>query len=121
MSNLEEQLLHLLAETQSSALEPRQQAEAHLQALHANEAFPTSLAAIAAHTRLAIGTRQAALTTLRLFVEKNWSGEDEETEGPTVIISDEVRAVLRSRLLELATGGEDERRVRGAARYVGPW
>ncbi|ELR02111.1 hypothetical protein VC83_09490 [Pseudogymnoascus destructans] len=118
MSNLEEQLLHLLTEAQSSALAPRQQAEAHLQALHSNEAFPTGLAAIAAHTSLPISTRQAALTTLRLFAEKNWSGEDEETEGPTVAISDDVKAVLRSRLLELATSGEDERRVRGAASYV---
>lgn len=120
MSNLEEQLLHLLADVQSSALEPRKQAEAHLQALHTNEAFPTSLAAIAAHTSVAIGTRQAALTTLRLFVAKNWSGEDEETEGPAVTISDEVKAVLRSNLLELAIGGESERRIRGAARYVNP-
>ncbi|KFX94493.1 hypothetical protein O988_06281 [Pseudogymnoascus sp. VKM F-3808] len=118
MSNLEEQLLHLLVEAQSSSLAPRQQAEAHLQALHTNEAFPTGLAAIAAHTSLPISTRQAALTTLRLFVEKNWSGEDVETEGPLVTISDDVKAVLRSRLLELATGGEDERRVRGAASYV---
>lgn len=118
MSNLEEQLLLLLAETQSSAYEPRKQAEAHLQALYTNEAFPISLATIAAHTSVAIGTRQAALTTLRLFVEKNWSGEDEVTEGPSVAISDEVKAVLRAKLLELATGGEDERRVRGGARYV---
>jgi len=118
MANLEEQLLHLLAETQSNQPGPRKQAEAHLKALQSNESFPTSLAAIAIHTSVAIGIRQASLTTLRLFVEKNWSGEDEETEGPTVPISDEVKGVLRTRLLELATSGEDERRVKSAARYV---
>lgn len=121
MSNLEEQLLLLLAETQSPAPEPRKRAEAHLQALHNNEAFPTGLAAIAAHTGVGIPSRQAALTTLRLFVEKNWSGEDEESEGPSVDISNEVKEVLRTRLLELATSGEDDRRIRTAARYVVTW
>lgn len=116
MSNLEDQVLHLLAETQSAQASPRKSAEAHLQSLGANEKFPISLAAIAAHTGVSIALRQAALTTLRQFVEKNWSGEDEETEGPAFAINDEVKDALRSKLLELATSEDAERKVRTSAR-----
>lgn len=118
MSNLEDQLLHLLAETQSSQAVPRKSAEAQLESLGANENFPISLAAIAAHTGVSIASRQAALTTLRQFVEKNWSGEDEETEGPAFTISDEIKDALRSKLLELATSEEADRKVRTSARYA---
>lgn len=116
MSNLEDQLLHLLAETQSSQASPRKSAEAQLQSLGANENFPIGLAAIAAHAGVSIALRQSALTTLRQFVEKNWSGEDEETEGPSFTISDEVKDALRFRLLELATSEEADRKVRISAR-----
>lgn len=118
MSSFEDQLLALLAQTQSNQAEPRKQAEAHLQALQSNEQFPTSLAAIAAHGTVDIAIRQSALTSLRLFVEKNWSGEDEETEGPTVPVSDGVKEVLRTKLLELATSEEGERKVRGGASWI---
>lgn len=116
MSNFEDQLLHLLTETQSSQASPRKSAELQLQSLAANESFPVSLATIAAHTGVSIALRQAALTTLRQFVEKNWSGEDEESEGPTYAISDENKEALRSRLLELSTSEEADRKVRTSAR-----
>lgn len=116
MSNLEDQLLHLLTETQSSQAAPRKSAEAQLQSLGGNENFPIGLAAIAAHTGVSVALRQAALTTLRQFVEKNWSGEDELTEGPTFEISEEIKNALRSRLLELATSEEADRKVRTSAR-----
>ncbi len=116
MSAVEDELLRLLADTQSAQAEPRKQAEAHLQSLGLNPAFPKSLAAIAAHAGIPVATRQAALTTLRAFVEKNWSGEDEGTEGPTFTVSDEVKDDLRERLLELATSEDPERKVRTSAR-----
>ncbi len=112
--NMENQLLQLLADTQSSAQAPRQQAEAHLQQLQSNDAFPTSLAAIASHTSVSSSIRQSALSVLRRFVEKNWTGQDEE--GPTINIPDQSKEQLRTQLLELATSNEEDRKVKSAAR-----
>jgi hypothetical protein len=120
--SMEDQLLQLLADTQSSAQGPRSAAEAHLKQLEATEAFPTSLGAIASHASVSTNIRQSALTILRRFVERNWSGQDEEiSEGPVILISDPVKEQLRGVLLGLATGAEDDRKVKSAARYVGQY
>lgn len=116
---MEDQLLQVLQDTQSSAEGPRKQAELHLQQLQSNEAFPTSLAAIASHQSVATGIRQSALSVLRRFVEKNWSGADDDTEGPTIPIGDAAKETLKVQLLELATSTEEDRKVKSAARYVG--
>jgi hypothetical protein len=113
---LEDQLLHLLAETQLSAEAPRKQAESHLQQAQSNPAFPTSLAAIASHTSVSLEIRQAALVSLRQFVEKNWSGENED--GPSIPIPDDAKEQLRAQLLELATSNESDRKIKSSARYV---
>ncbi|KUJ06847.1 ARM repeat-containing protein [Mollisia scopiformis] len=113
---MEEQLLSLLADTQLPAEAPRKAAEAHLAAAHSNPAFPGSLAAIASHSSVSPQIRQSALLVLRTFVEKNWSGESED--GPVVLIDDGTKEGLRRGMLELATSGEVDRRVRAAASYV---
>lgn len=112
--NMESQLLQLLADTQSDAQAPRQHAEALLQQLQTNEAFPTSLAAIASHNSVSSSIRQSALSVLRRYVEKNWTGQDED--GPTINIPDRSKEQLRNQLLELATSNEDDRKVKSAAR-----
>lgn len=115
---MEDQLLQLLADTQSSVEGPRKQAELHLLQLQNNETFPTSLAAIASHQSVTTGIRQAALSILRRFVEKNWSGQDDDTEGPMIPIAESSKEQLRTQLLELATSTEDDRKVKSGARYV---
>ena len=112
----DQRLLQLLADTQSPAQGPRKLAETHLEQLQNNEAFPTSLATIASHNQVSTAIRQAALSVLRKYVERNWSGQDEE--GPTITIPDHVKEQLRNQLLELATSNENERKVRSGARYV---
>lgn len=117
MASMEDQLLQLLADTQSAAEGPRKQAELHLQQLRSNEAFPTSLAAIASHASVSTNLRQSALLVLRGFVEKNWEGLAEG--GPLVHISDASKETLKNQLLELAvTSGDEDRKVRHAARCV---
>lgn len=106
----------LLVNTQLSDQGPRQQAEIELKRAQANPAFPVSLANVAAHKSIDAGIRQSALSTLRLFIEKNWSGEDDDGE-PQVPISDEARTILKQTLLELALSPEIDRKVRIAARY----
>lgn len=114
---MEDQLLQLLADTQQSAEGPRKQAELHLRQAQSQPAFPTSLAAIASHGSVTPEIRQSALLLLRTFVEKNWSGSDEDG-NETILIPDATKEHLRAQLLELATSNDDNRKVKSAARYV---
>lgn len=114
----EDQLLAVLTDTLSTASGPRQQAELNLKQLQTSETFPISLANIASHTSISIPNRQTALSVLRRFVEKNWSGQDEDGEGGLVPISDPSKDHVRRVMLELATSGEDDRKIRSGARYV---
>lgn len=111
--SMEDQLLSLLADTHLSAEAPRKQAEQHLEQVKTNPAFPGSLAAIATHTSVSPQIRQSALLLLRTFVDRNWSGESDE--GPTVPIDEQVKETLRVQMLELATSGETDRKVKSAA------
>ncbi|KAF6804429.1 Importin subunit beta-5 [Colletotrichum musicola] len=115
---MEEQLVSLLASTQSSEQGPRQQAEIELKRARENPAYPTSLANIANHASVDTGIRQAALSALRLFIERNWSPEDRDASEPLVEISDTARDQLRNTLLEIALSNEDKRRVKIAASYA---
>ncbi|CAG8954737.1 hypothetical protein HYFRA_00004661 [Hymenoscyphus fraxineus] len=113
---MEDQLLQLLRDTQSASEGPRKQAELTLQQAQNNPAFPGSLAAIASHVSVAPEIRQSALLILRTFVDKNWSGHDEK--GPTIQIDETVKEQLRVGMLELATSGDADRKIRSAASYV---
>lgn len=114
---MEDQLLQLLADTQLSAEGPRKQAELHLRQAQTQPAFPTSLAAIASHGSVTPEIRQSSLLLLRTFIEKNWSGQDEDGNG-TIPIPDATKEQLKVQLLELATSNDDNRKVKSAARYV---
>jgi importin-9 len=115
LPSMEDQLVTILANTQSAEQGPRQQAEINLKHATTNPAFPLSLANIAAHTAIDTSIRQVALTTLRLFIQSNWSLEDRDGE-PQVEISDATREQLRRVLLDLALSNEDNRKVKISAR-----
>ncbi|RDA94750.1 hypothetical protein CP533_6734 [Ophiocordyceps camponoti-saundersi (nom. inval.)] len=114
---MEDSLAQLLANTQLPDEAPRKQAEIELKRAHANPAFPVCLANIASHASVASAVRQAALTTLRLFIERNWPGDNADDE-PLVAISDEARALLKSSLLDLALGLDEDRKVKISASYT---
>ncbi|KAI5463506.1 putative importin beta-5 subunit [Mariannaea sp. PMI_226] len=114
---MEDQLVQLLANTQSSEQAPRQQAEIELKRARTNPAFPQSLANVASHSSVDTSIRQAALTNLRLFIEGNWSPEQVEGE-PQIPISDDVRVQLKQTLLDLALSPEGDRKVKISASYV---
>lgn len=113
---MEEQLVLLLTDTQRPEQAPRQQAEIELKRAETNPAFPVALAKIASHTSVDTGARQAALSKLRLFIQKNWAIDDPST--PPIPISDENREVLRQLLLDLALSPENDRLVKIAASYA---
>ena len=111
---MEDQLLSLLSDTHLPAEAPRKRAEQLLaQAAQSNPSFPSSLAAIASHSSVSPQIRQSALLLLRTFVERNWSGESDE--GPVVQIEEHTKEGLRVQMLELATSGDADRKIKSAA------
>ncbi|PON27048.1 hypothetical protein TGAM01_v203997 [Trichoderma gamsii] len=114
---MEDQLAQLLANAQLSDQAPRQAAEIEIKRAQTNPAFPISLARIAAHSSIDTAIRQSALSTLRLFIEKNWSVEELDEE-PQIPISDEAREILKQTLLEVALSPEEDRKVKIAASYA---
>ncbi|OAX83180.1 hypothetical protein ACJ72_02454, partial [Emergomyces africanus] len=115
---MEQELLQLLADTQSPAPATRNTAEVQILTLYPNENFPLSLASIASHKSVPIPLRQSALLVLRTFVLAAWSPQLEEFKG-RVLVSDANKAHLRGVLLALATSADaEERKVKASASYV---
>ncbi|KAI9761028.1 MAG: hypothetical protein M4579_001291 [Chaenotheca gracillima] len=114
---MEDQVLHLLAETQSANEGPRKQGETSLRDLYTHEAFPVSLCSIASHTSVPPGLRQSALLILRTFVLTGWSSSLDGFKG-TVLVNDSVKTQLRDVLLQIATSSDDDRKVKSTASYV---
>ena len=104
---MDDTLLRLLADTESAAEGPRKQAES-------NPVFPTTLGDIASHSSVSTQIRQSALLVLRTFVDRNWSGENEE--GNVVFIGDDTKERLRGQMLELAISGDADRKIKTLAR-----
>ncbi|KEZ41425.1 Importin-beta domain-containing protein [Scedosporium apiospermum] len=114
---MDDELVQVLTNTQSPDQPVRHQAELALNHAKSNPAFPVSLANVAAHTSVDTSVRQAALSSLRLFIESNWNPDDQDVE-PVIAISDEARAQLRRILLELTLSPEENRKVKIAASYA---
>ncbi|PWY89015.1 importin beta-5 subunit [Aspergillus heteromorphus CBS 117.55] len=115
---MEQQLLSLLADTQSSAADTRKAAELQLLRLYQDENFPLTLAAIASHDSVPTNLRQSALSVLRAFIAAAWSPTLDEFKG-TILVTDENKAQLRQALLNLATVTETgERKVKSSASYA---
>lgn len=117
LAKMEEQLVRLLADTQSPQDGPRKQAELQLEQLYPNEAFPLSLVTVASHDFVPLDIRQCALLTLRTYVVSTWSAQFDEFKGQ-LVASEETKSRLRHSLLELATSNTDERKIKTAASYV---
>ena len=111
---MDESLVQLLAKTHLPQEGPRKQAEIDLLRARTNPDFPLALARIGCHTAAPVEIRQSALTTLRRFVEENWSPEG--TDGPHIPIADQTKDHLRNAILELVLSPEDERKVKLGAR-----
>ncbi|KAH0563053.1 hypothetical protein GP486_002386, partial [Trichoglossum hirsutum] len=114
---MEQQLVQLLAETQSSAEGPRKHAESQLQQLYHIEAFPISLVSIATHSEVPLNIRQSALLVLKTFVLSSWSPSFDEFQGQE-LVNPANKEQVRLALLELATSEEHDRKVKSAASYV---
>lgn len=114
---MEENLVRLLADTQSSLEGPRKQAEQQLSTLYPQPGFGKALASIASHQSLPTNVRQSALLSLKLWVQAGWSYVYEQFQGQ-IWPNDQEKAELRQSLLALAMSGQEERKIRKAAGYV---
>lgn len=61
--------------------------------------------------------RQAALLSLKKLVLKTWSSTLDEYEEPSVL-SDATKEQVRQSVLSIATSGDEDRKIVGAASYV---
>ncbi|KAI5866720.1 ARM repeat-containing protein [Durotheca rogersii] len=113
---MEDQLVQVLANTQLAAEGPRKQAELDLKHASTNPAYLLSLANIARHASITVDVRQAALSALRLFIEKNWSGESDS--GPAIPIADSIKDQIRPMVLDLALNSEDDKKIKAAASFT---
>lgn len=115
---MEQQLLPLLADTQSPVADTRTAAELQLLRLYSNLSFPLSLAAIASHDSVPVNLRQSALSVLRTFIVSAWSPHLDEFRGQ-VLIDDANKSQIRRALLELSTTADiPERKVKSSASYA---
>ncbi|ODM19587.1 hypothetical protein SI65_04572 [Aspergillus cristatus] len=115
---MEQELLPLLADTQSPVADTRRAAELHLLRLYPNESFPLSLTAIASHDAVPIHLRQSALSVLRTFIVSAWSPHLDEFRGQ-VLINDANKTQIRRILLELSTTADiPERKIKSSASYA---
>lgn len=115
---MEQELLPLLADTQSPTADARKAAEWQLLHLYSNELFPLSLAAIASHDSVPTNLRQSALSVLRTFIAAAWSHHLDEFKGQ-VLVNDTNKAQIRRVLLELSTTAETpENKVKASASYA---
>jgi hypothetical protein len=114
---MEERLVQLLRNTQLSDQGPRQQAEIELKHARHDPAFALSLANIASHAGIETPIRQAALSSLRQFIEVNWV-DDGLGDEPVVQISEETRESLRTSMLSIVLSPEDDRKAKASARWV---
>lgn len=109
---MEQQVLELVAGSQSSDQGTRQAAELQLKSLYSNESFPTALVTIGAHNEVTTADRVAALIMLKLFIGKSWSPLLDEYEGK-VLVDYDLKNDIRNRLLAIAFDGSADNKIIG--------
>src|ERR1700761_3937477 len=114
---MEEQIVRLLADTQSAHETTRKHAELQLQSLSSPPGFCIGLVSVASHDSVPLNIRQAALLYLKTFVQSAWSPQFDEFKGQ-ILVNDEDKARLRQMLLEIAVSGGQDRKIKSAASYA---
>lgn len=114
---IEQQTVDLLRATLQKDAAVRKDAELHLELLYNNPALPSALLSLASHEGAPVDLRQASLLSLKKLVLKRWSPLLEEYEGPAQV-DDVTKEQIRHALFAIATSGNPERKVVGAASYV---
>lgn len=109
--------MQLLSATQTAQEGPRKHAEQQLLSLYGHQELPIGLVGIACHESVPLNIRQASLLYLKNFVLAGWSDSFDEYKGQ-ILVTDDNKALLRQRLLELATTDQLDRKLKSAAGLV---
>lgn len=106
--------MQLLSATTTGQNDPRKHAEEQLLSYYGHQELPLGLIGIASHDNVPLNIRQAALLYLKNLVVAGWSDSVDGFKGQ-ILVTDENKALIRHRLLELATTDQLDRRLRTAA------
>ncbi|KAK4200374.1 putative importin beta subunit [Triangularia verruculosa] len=110
---MDARLVQVLADTQKPQEAPRKQAEIELLHAQRNPEYPLALTRIGLSNQVPIEIRQASLSALRRFIERNWQPEGGDVNH--IPISDETKEYLKTTVLNLAIAPEDDRKVKVTA------
>lgn len=102
-SRMEQQVLQLLQATTVPDTNTIKRAEQSLLDLHQQPEYPFALLNIATHADLDAGSRKAALTALRNYVNLTWSPNFEEASSQRINLSEDARTQIRSQILAICT------------------
>ncbi|KAJ4367363.1 hypothetical protein N0V83_006944 [Neocucurbitaria cava] len=114
---MEDQLVQLLSATQTAQEGPRKHAEQQILSYYGAQELPLGLVGIACHDSVPINIRQAALFSLKNLVLAGWSDSFDEFKGQ-ILVTDENKAQIRQRLLQLVTTDQLDRKLKAAAGLV---
>lgn len=109
--------MQLLSATQTAQEGPRTHAEQQLLSLYGHQELPLGLVGIACHENVPLNIRQASLLYLKKLVLAGWSDSFDEFKGQ-ILVTDDNKAQIRQRLLELVTTDQLDNKLKGAAGLV---
>lgn len=108
---MEQQVLSLLQATTVPNTETIRKAEQSLVGLYRQQDYPFALLNISTHADVEAGSRKAALTALRKYIESTWSPNFEEASSQQSLLSEDARKQVRSQILAICTSSDSSNEV----------
>lgn len=105
---MEQQVLELLQATTRPDTAVIRDAEQGLLRLHSQPEFPFALLTIASHNDIDSGSRKAALTALKGYVQATWSPQFDETFKGTTYLDDTAKSRVRDQIFAICTVEGDQ-------------
>ncbi|KIW11775.1 hypothetical protein PV08_09047 [Exophiala spinifera] len=105
---MEQQVLELLQATTRPDTVVIRDAEQGLLRLHSQPEFPFALLTIASHNDIDSGSRKAALTALKGYVQATWSPQFDETFKGTTFLDDAGKSRVRDQIFAICTVEGDQ-------------
>lgn len=108
---MEQQVLGLLHATTVPDTETIRKAEQSLVALYRQQEYPVALLNISTHANIEPGSRKAALTALRKYIESTWSPNFEEASTQQSPLSEDARKHVRNQILAICISSDGSNEI----------
>lgn len=108
---MEQQVLSLLQATTVPDTETIRKAERSLVGLYRQQDYPFALLNISTHANIEPGSRKAALTALRKYIESTWSPNFEEASSQQSPLSEDARKQVRGQVLAICTSSDGSNEI----------